>query len=165
MGDRIAVMRDGILQQVGAPQTLYETPQNLFVAAFIGSPAMNFATVKIQDGGLALSGKRLELGGGGLAGAVARREDGSDLVLGFRPEHMSLAGGTNSAVRIPAKVDVVEYLGHEELVHAQVDGHEIVALSAPHPSLRAGATVEFAVPVEHLHLFDPVTEERLVPNG
>jgi multiple sugar transport system ATP-binding protein len=162
MGDRIAVMRDGILQQVGSPQALYENPRNLFVAAFIGSPAMNFATVRVDSGGLALGERRLELGGTA-ARAVAERVDGSTLVIGFRPEHMSLADGDRTnVVRIPAKVDVVEYLGHEELVHAQTNGTEIVALSEPHPSLRAGASVEFAVPMENLHLFDPETEERLV---
>jgi multiple sugar transport system ATP-binding protein len=162
MGDRIAVMREGVLQQVGSPQALYENPVNLFVAAFIGSPAMNFLTVRVDGSGLTLGQTRLELPGGP-APAVSRRPSGSSLVLGFRPEHMTLTNGARgAAISIPAKVDVVEYLGHEELIHAQTEGVEIVALSEPHPSLRAGATVDFAVPVEKLHLFDPDTEERLI---
>ena len=83
-------------------------------------------------------------------------------MIGFRPEHMSLAGDGNSpVVNIPATIDVVEYLGHESLVHVQTTGTEMVALSEPHPSMRAGATVEFTSPVENVHLFDPETEERL----
>jgi multiple sugar transport system ATP-binding protein len=161
MGDRIAVMRNGVLQQVGNPQSLYEQPRNVFVAAFIGSPAMNFATARVDGGALVLGETKLELTGQA-ARALASRPSGSSLVVGFRPEHMTLADGdVPAAVRIPARVDVVEYLGHEELIHAQTDGTEIVALSEPHPSLRAGAAVEFAVPVDRLHLFDPETEERL----
>ena len=162
MGDRIAVMRDGILQQVGSPQMLYENPRNLFVAAFIGSPAMNFLTVKTDGQVLLLGENRIELPDGSL-GAVSGRPSGSALVIGFRPEHLTLANGTVSgAVRIPARIDVVEYLGHEELIHAQSEGTEIVALSEPHENLRAGASVEFAVPADRLYLFDPETEERLV---
>jgi multiple sugar transport system ATP-binding protein len=161
MGDRIAVMREGVLQQVGSPQALYESPRNIFVAAFIGSPAMNFATVRVEDGRLALGEEKLELAGSA-ARLVAQRPSGSSLVIGFRPEHMSLAvGAPPTSVKIPATVDVVEYLGHEELVHAQTNGHEMIVLSEPHPSLRPGANVEFAVPVENVHLFDPETEERL----
>ena len=165
MGDRIAVMSNGVLQQVGSPQVLYESPRNLFVAAFIGSPAMNFATLR-RDGDAVLLGERkLELAGGA-AKAVAGRPAGSGIVMGFRPEHMRLASGADSrAITIPALVDVVEYLGNDELVHARIggaDGNEIVALSEPHPSLKAGETVEFEVSADKVHFFDPESEERLL---
>jgi multiple sugar transport system ATP-binding protein len=162
MGDRIAVMRTGVLQQVGTPQVLYESPRNLFVAAFIGSPAMNFATVSADGGAVMLGDRKLVLADGA-AKSIAGRPSGSPVVMGFRPEHMLLAqDDVPGAITIPATVDVVEYLGNEELVHARVDGTEIVALSEPHPSLKAGEQVEFAVPADKVHFFDPESEERIL---
>src|ERR671922_1311189 len=86
MGDRIAVMRDGILQQVGPPPELYERPVNKFVAAFIGSPAMNFAIVRAEDGQLKMGSARVELTGAP-AKAADSRPDGAQVLIGFRPEH------------------------------------------------------------------------------
>ncbi len=161
MGDRIAVMRDGLLQQVGSPQELYDHPVNVFVAGFIGSPAMNFATTKTEGKDLILGGAKLVLAGD-QARAADSRPDGADVLIGFRPEHIELANGQESdAVRFPAKVDVVEYLGNEELVHAQAEGHEIVALLPSDKKVSVGDTVTFAVPMEKLHVFDPDSEKAL----
>src|SRR6266702_121398 len=144
MGDRIAVMSHGVLQQVGTPPALYDRPNNLFVAAFIGSPAMNFATAKAEDGALRLGDVRLELTGAPARAAAQRR--GKDLLIGFRPEDLGLDGQPGSgAVRIPAHIDVVEYLGHEELLHAQSEGHEIVALVSSEQKVQAGQNVEFSI--------------------
>jgi multiple sugar transport system ATP-binding protein len=161
MGDRIAVMSRGVLQQVGTPPALYDNPVNVFVAAFIGSPAMNFARATADDGDLRMGNAKLELSG--RAARAAQHHRGKDLLIGFRPEDLELNGHPGSgAVRIPAKVDVVEYLGHEELLHAQAEGHEIVALVPSDKKVQVGDAVEFAIPSEKLHLFDPETEERLV---
>ena len=161
MGDRIAVMKAGVLQQVGSPQELYEQPRNVFVAAFIGSPAMNLLTARSEGERLVLDGAVLELPEGP-ARAAARRRAGAEVVLGFRPEHVDLAArSADGSVSFPARVDVVEYLGHEELVHAQAAGVEITALCQPHPALEDGATVDLAVPADRLHLFDPESEMRL----
>jgi multiple sugar transport system ATP-binding protein len=92
MGDRIAVMRDGLLQQIGSPEELYTSPQNVFVAGFIGSPAMNLVPSEVVDAG-----------GGRIAG--------------FRPEHVDLGPGRGDALTFTATVEVVEYLGDEQLVH------------------------------------------------
>ena len=128
MGDRIVVMRDGILQQVGTPQELYDHPVNVFVAGFIGSPAMNFATTTSEGKDLVLGGHKLTLTGQ-QARAADSRPDGANVLIGFRPEHITLANGTDEdLVRFPAEVDVVEYLGSEELIHAKAAGNEIVAL-------------------------------------
>jgi multiple sugar transport system ATP-binding protein len=160
MGDRIAVMSMGVLQQVGSPPELYDNPVNVFVAAFIGSPAMNFATAKAHEGHLELGGTRLELTGPP-AKAVAQNK-GRDLLIGFRPEDMELNGqpGSNE-VGIPARIDVVEYLGHEELLHGQAEGHEIVALVPSDKKVQAGDEVKFAIHVDKLHVFDPETELSL----
>ena len=160
MGDRIAVMSLGVLQQVGSPEVLYEHPVNVFVAAFIGSPAMNFATAKAENGALKLGGTTLELTG--RAARAAQQHPGKDLLIGFRPEHLELGTGNGTGtVRIPAKVDVVEYLGHEELIHAQAEGHEILALVPSEKKVQIGDPVEFTIPPDRLHVFDPETEESL----
>jgi multiple sugar transport system ATP-binding protein len=162
MGDRIAVMRDGLLQQVGSPQELYDHPTNVFVAGFIGSPAMNFATAKAEGKDLMFGGAKLELAGE-QAKAAESRPDGANLLIGFRPEHIEVANGTTGAgaVRFPARVDVVEYLGNDELIHAQAEDTEIVALLPSDQKLSVGETVNFAVPMEKLHIFDPESERTL----
>jgi multiple sugar transport system ATP-binding protein len=162
MGDRIAVMRDGILQQVGSPPELYTRPVNKFVAAFIGSPAMNFAMVRAEDGTLKLGSATLELTGQRAKAASERK--GRDLEIGFRPEDLQLANGSiaGRVCRFPAKVEVVEYLGNLELLHADAEGNEIVALVPSERDVKVGQKVEFAIPVDKLHLFDPETEESLV---
>jgi multiple sugar transport system ATP-binding protein len=162
MGDRIAVMRDGYLQQVGSPPELYTRPVNKFVAGFIGSPAMNFATVRAHDGGLKLGSATLELRGA--RAKAAEQLKGKDLEIGFRPEDLQLGNGDapGGAVRLPAKVEVVEYLGNQELLHADAEGTEIVALVPSDRKVQIGDDVEFALPQEKLHLFDPETEESLV---
>ena len=163
MGDRIAVMRDGVLQQIGTPQELYDHPVNIFVAGFIGSPSMNFATTKAEGKDLMFGGSKLELAGV-QARAADSRPDGASVLIGFRPEHIEIANGTAgvNAVRFPAKVDVVEYLGNEELIHAQAEGSEIVALLPSDRDVKVGQTVDFTVPMDKLHIFDPDSEKTLV---
>jgi multiple sugar transport system ATP-binding protein len=161
MGDRIAVMKDGLLQQVGPPPELYERPVNKFVAAFIGSPAMNFATVHADQGNLKLGNQVLTLGG--RREKIANERHGKQLEIGFRPEDLEIANGAgDGAVRFPAKVDVVEYLGNQELLHADAEGNEIVALVSSDQKVKVGDNVEFTIPNDKLHLFDPETEESLV---
>jgi multiple sugar transport system ATP-binding protein len=161
MGDRIAVMKDGLLQQVGTPEELYLHPANLFVAGFIGSPAMNFVTVTTAGGEVMMGKSRLGLGGEP-AKVVAAQSPGADLTIGFRPEHLSLANGASDAFRFPAVVDVVEYLGNEELIHARAEGNDIVALLPSDRKVKAGDNVELAVPLDRLFVFDPESEKALV---
>jgi multiple sugar transport system ATP-binding protein len=165
MGDRIAVMSNGVLQQVGSPEALYTNPVNVFVAAFIGSPAMNFARAVAENGDLKLGGTKLELSGRAKRAAV-QHGAGKDLLVGFRPEDLALDGaGGEGAVQIPAQVDVVEYLGHEELIHSQAEGHEVVALVPSEKKVQVGDQVRFTIPSDKLHLFDPESEERLIGTG
>ncbi|HEY8921426.1 MAG TPA: sn-glycerol-3-phosphate ABC transporter ATP-binding protein UgpC [Candidatus Limnocylindria bacterium] len=162
MGDRIAVMKDGLLLQVGTPEELYTHPANLFVAGFIGSPAMNFVTVTTAGGELMMGQTRLSLGGEP-ARVVAAQIPGKSLTIGFRPEHLKLANGTtDSVMRFPAEVDVVEYLGNEELIHARAEGNDIVALLPSDRKVKAGEQVELAVPLDRLYVFDPTSEKALI---
>jgi multiple sugar transport system ATP-binding protein len=161
MGDRIAVLHAGMLQQVGTPRDLYDHPQNAFVAGFIGSPAMNFVTVQVDGARVRLGDQVLSLGD--KAGRTASdRPVGSSLLMGFRPEHMDIVDGDAQAVSIPVAVDVVEFLGNEELLHAKAEETEIVAIVPSARRVKPGDRVSLGVPLDKLYLFDPSTEESLL---
>ena len=138
MGDRIAVMKLGVLQQVGPPEELYREPRNLFVAGFIGSPAMNLVPVEVLDG----------------AGGQGR-------VAGFRPEHVELASGGGNGIGFDARVEVVEYLGDEQLVHLTRKDTAIQAKLPVEEQIGSGQELKLAVPRDKLLLFDADTEERV----
>ena len=164
MGDRIAVMRDGLLQQAGTPQDLYSSPANLFVAGFIGSPAMNLAAAKTSDAGVIFGDVRVALSGS-RAEAAAKRPVGTEVTLGFRPEHLELAAAGSdgdSLAHIPASIDVVEFLGNDELIHAQAEGLEILALVSSSRKAQVGDKVDFTIPMDKLYLFDTASGESLV---
>jgi multiple sugar transport system ATP-binding protein len=123
---------------------------------------MNFATTKSEGKDLMFGGHKLELTGD-QARAADSRPDGSQLLIGFRPEHIELANGQEGpVVRFPATVDVVEYLGNEELIHAQAEGSEIVALVPSERQVKPGQDIELGVPLDKLHVFDPETEQALI---
>ena len=161
MGHRIAVMRAGILHQAGTPQELYERPANVFVAGFIGSPAMNFAPARF-DGARLVSGALRVTPAGVVGQRVASLPSGSEVLLGFRPEHLDLPETPGPEdIRLPAAIEVVEYLGDEILVHARMDEREIVALIASDHPVQVGDRVSFSLSPEKLHLFDPATEQAI----
>ncbi|HMC52245.1 MAG TPA: sn-glycerol-3-phosphate ABC transporter ATP-binding protein UgpC, partial [Acidimicrobiales bacterium] len=169
MGERIAVMRDGVLQQVGTPRQLYESPRNLFVAGFIGSPAMNMMTGRVvldgENVSLALDGTSLGLSGRS-ATLARRRGDGSMVTVGMRPEHLDVAsGGDGDVVRVPVQVDVVEFLGSEELIHTSFAGSEVVALLPVARDPHVGDRLDLAISDALVHVFDPETERSLGPGG
>jgi multiple sugar transport system ATP-binding protein len=175
LGQRVAVLRGGVLQQCDTPQRLYECPSNIFVAEFIGSPAMNLYAAM-----LARDGDSLQLGSQQLAlpAAAARRHRslerhvGGEVVVGIRPEHLSLArDGVASTLSV--EVDVVEALGSEQLVHFRLDAKRVyaagveeeqdAALAAggsgvaridPKASVRSGERITLAVQTGELHFFD-----------
>jgi multiple sugar transport system ATP-binding protein len=164
MGHRIAVMDLGVLQQVGPPQLVYDRPANLFVAGFLGSPAMNIATGPVvsraDDGGaevgVRLSGGMLELSA---AEAAAARADGRDeVVVGVRPEDLAL----DDQGPLSARVAVVEDLGHERHVACRFEGGElwIARLDARAPYPRIDEPVHLSA--RRLHLFSPRSGTRLV---
>jgi multiple sugar transport system ATP-binding protein len=158
MGTRIAVMDKGELQQVGPPQELYENPKKLFVAGFIGSPAMNFVNVK-RDGD--------QVKGEGITLPIPTRyrsglDGATDLIAGFRPEHLELGDLPNSAT-IRANADVVEFLGDEELLHVTVQGHQgdVVAVVSSEHRVKPGDVVDLKLPLEKLHLFDAASGDAV----
>jgi multiple sugar transport system ATP-binding protein len=167
MGDRIAVMSKGELQQVGTPLEVYEKPSNLFVASFIGTPPMNFIPATLADGGATVvaSGFRVPVPRAvraGIAESIAGR-DGAKMVLGIRPENIREASreGAGGTVPVTAKVEFVEPLGYEVIVHGRVGDDLIVAKVDPHRAPKMGSMVDLVVEVDAVHLFDAATEKRL----
>jgi len=167
MGTRIAVMSEGLLQQVGSPQVLYDTPVNRFVAGFIGSPAMNFVDVKLDGTGDAA---RL-VGPGDWAVSLPQRyrdnafsRTGKPLVAGFRPEHLEIGEGGSGLGHFRARADVVEYLGNEELLHVSAADQDVVAIVDSSHRVRPGDIVTLTLPLEKLHLFDGESGLTLAPD-
>jgi multiple sugar transport system ATP-binding protein len=158
MGSRIAVMSEGVLQQVGTPQQLYDHPTNKFVAGFIGSPAMNFVDVEVSDGQLK--------GPGDWTIPVPPRAreaatSGRRVVAGFRPEHIEIGEAAADRGSFRARADVVEYLGNEELLHVSAADQDIVAIVDSDHRVRPGDIVNLFVPLEKVHLFDPESGETI----
>jgi multiple sugar transport system ATP-binding protein len=161
MGTRIAVMSDGLLQQVGTPQVLYDQPANRFVAGFIGSPSMNFVEVTASDGRLTgPDGWAINLPTR-LRNAVGS-STGRKLVAGFRPEHLELKDAEGDSFTIPGRADVVEYLGNEELLHVTALAKDIVAIVDSDNRVKPGDVLQLLVPYSKLHLFDAETGASLI---
>ena len=163
MGSRIAVMKDGRLQQVGTPLEVYERPENTFVAAFIGTPPMNFWTATIGDGGAALASEGLTLPVPDSLRELTAGKDGRGVVVGLRPEHLLGAGkptrGPTS--RLSVTVEIAEPLGHEVIVHARLGEDVLVAKLDPHRAPRIDEPLELTVELDALQLFDAATTRRL----
>ena len=163
MASRVAILESGVLQQVGAPQAVYDRPANLFVARFIGNPPMNTlaATVASVDG----SGTRADVvGGGSLPIGPEAGSPGRSIVVGVRPEHLHVAAPDSSGV--PATVRVVESLGHEALVLCRVDSAEgdvVVRIDSDAPRPNPGDAVRLTCAAADVHLFDAATTERIDP--
>jgi multiple sugar transport system ATP-binding protein len=155
VGDRVAVLDGGVLQQVGTPRELYEQPANLFVAGFIGEPAMNLVHVRRErENGLdVLRADGVELP----VPAMPEAPEG-ELIVGFRAEDVRLAGEPAAGEgRIRGRCELVEYLGSQLLVHVRVGADEIVLRDDTDDHIKVGDTVACAVPASGLRSFDPRT--------
>jgi multiple sugar transport system ATP-binding protein len=187
MGDRVAVIRDGYLQQCDQPQILYDHPVNMFVAAFIGSPEMNLYEVVLDPGATAVHlgsqviplSEQVRIAHPSLAGYAGR-----GLVAGLRPEHLpaaDLPGADIEGPQIEGKVDLVEALGSELLVHFTIDAHRVLAEGVhdadaeqliqggegvarvdPRSTLKPGETGRFSVDIDRMQFFDPTSGETII---
>jgi multiple sugar transport system ATP-binding protein len=147
MSDRIAVMHEGVLQQFGTPGEVYNRPANLFVASFIGAPAMNLLRGAVEQGAFVHPALRLAL-----AGAIAR-----DVVLGVRPEDVVLGSGPFSA-----RVRLVEPTGHEKIAQLDIEGGDTLTIRADAEApLAAGETLRWNLRASRLHMFDAASGARL----
>src|SRR3712207_1496664 len=161
MGHRVAVMLDGVLQQVDTPRALYDTPGNVFVAGFIGSPAMNIKTVRLSDSGAQFAELALPL----TREQVAAARDGGDgkVTIGFRPEAADLVGASEGGM--PIIVDLVEDLGSDANVygHAELDGgsERFVVRTDRRNMPHMGDTVYVRPHTNQQHVFHAGTGQRL----
>jgi multiple sugar transport system ATP-binding protein len=164
MGDRIVIMKDGLIQQVGAPLEVYAAPQNQFVAGFIGSPAMNFipATVASKDGQLCFSHAGFNLPvPAAKSKALAGYKD-KPVTMGIRPEDVHEAKPQDAAnSTFEALVEVVEPIGHEIYLDVKIGPAEIIARVSPDTPVKVGQKIRLAATTEKLHAFDQQTEKAI----
>ena len=164
LGDRVVVMKDGLVQQAGEPLELYNTPANRFVAGFIGSPGMNFVPVSLRrvDGALWAenTGIRIKLPAA-IEGRLGRYAD-KQVTLGIRPEDLHLASAADPPeLGFDAVVVVVEKLGSETLLDVEVGAHMMVAAVEPSVGAKAHERLRLALNPERLHFFDGETEAAI----
>ena len=179
MGDRVTVMRDGTLQQVDTPQNLYDNPDNVFVAAFIGSPAQNLYDATVGEGA-----RSIKLGSQSvdLPEAVVLKRPGlrayigKDVVVGMRPEHLRAEAPSVTGPKLTGDVELVEALGSEQVVHFTIDAHRVIAEGAfdkdeaaavksgegvarveAKTPVKPGDRMTFSVDVEDMQFFDAQT--------
>ncbi|MEM0172638.1 MAG: ABC transporter ATP-binding protein [Nitrososphaeria archaeon] len=163
LGDRVAVLNDGFLQQVGTPKELYDTPRNTFVAGFIGSPPMNMIEgnlVKKNEGLMIDLGVCMFELPTWIEEKIKETEE-SKVTLGFRPEHITLAKKYQKNA-IEAKVDILELIGRELHVHLTVGEYSFVAITVPTDDIKVGENVWMVPNEEKIHIFDRKTGERLI---
>ncbi len=168
LGDRVAVMRDGHLHQVGRPQEVYRQPVDRFVAVFVGSPPMNFVPATLtQDGGVLYLARQ---GEPSIAVPVSMADPlqfyiGRELVLGIRPEDLEDAAHTQNTKHdrtLKAKVEVVEHLGAETMLYLSLGSIPIAARVHPESRAAVGEMVELVLDMDKAHLFDKQTEKRII---
>jgi len=161
MGDRVAVLKDGLLQQCASPRELYETPQNVFVAGFMGSPAMNLVSGKVSEGGVAFDGTVLPVDR-----TVLSKITGDTATVGFRPESLSVVADGSG---FPVTVNLVEELGSDAFLYGTTGrtggevalSNDIVARVEPRSIPAAGSVVHLAINPGQMHVFDGATGLRV----
>jgi len=156
MGERIAVMSEARLQQVGSPQELYDHPDNRFVAGFIGSPSMNFLEVEASGSGdsVVLKGNGVEIPLPDRYKAAFSKHSGRKFIAGVRPEHLDVKQEGPSGT-LSGNADVVEYLGNEELIHFTVGDVDTVALIGSEHRVKPGDDLVLRISLDKVHLLDP----------
>ncbi|TDX44388.1 ABC transporter ATP-binding protein [Orenia marismortui] len=171
LADRIVVMKEGVIQQIDDPITLYNQPNNMFVAGFIGSPAMNFLDCRIESRGeeLVLVGNSFELTvPEDMSQAMKELQTylNKEVVFGIRPEDIidpeTVEGNVDNVDNVEAVVEVVEPMGSEINLHVSVGGQTIVAIVDPHSKARVGDTMKLAFDLNKMHIFDAETEEAII---
>ncbi|MFY9930871.1 MAG: sn-glycerol-3-phosphate ABC transporter ATP-binding protein UgpC [Streptosporangiaceae bacterium] len=179
MGDRVTVLRDGVLQQVDTPQNLYDNPDNIFVAAFIGSPAQNLYDATLTEGARSIKLGSQEVP---LPDAVRVKRPAlasyanKEVVIGMRPEHLPAAKPGDTGSTLVGNVDLIEALGSELVVHFTIDAHRVIAegalekdeaeavgagegvarVEAKNP-VKVGDKMTFNIDIEDMQFFDPAT--------
>ena len=155
MADRIVVMKEGYVQQVGSPRELYFNPVNMFVAGFIGEPPMNFVRGTVKGGRINVGGVALDLAV--KLGEKLVKYEGKELVFGFRPEAIKLGEHDNAYV-LPANVELTEMLGDNTNVYIKMQEQQAILKVDPHDTPETDSDIIFSIPYESVYLFDGETE-------
>ena len=170
MGDRIAVLKDGLLQQVGTPREMYDKPANQFVAGFIGSPAMNMGTFTVEGDVASLGAAKVKLPEATKAAIVP--EDNGKVVIGFRPEALDVVSADDE-LSIPVKISFVEELGSDAYIYGELagdhesslgsgeDASQIIVRVAPRTAPKPGEIINVAIRSGQEHIFSASTGDRL----
>ena len=173
LGDRIVIMKDGFVQQIGTPQEVFEKPINIFVAGFIGTPQMNFFNARLEKKGgdysVEYAGASFPLDGEMSAKLAGKGQQSADVILGVRPEHIAVQKDP-SASAIEASIEVSELMGSELYLHATGEGGQEVVIRTPTVELPAeyrggvpyGTKLRFTFSPSLIHLFDPESEKSLL---
>jgi ABC-type sugar transport system ATPase subunit len=164
LADRVVVMRDGRVEQIGTPDVIYNQPASLFVAGFIGAPTMNLvaARLDIRNGALVVAlGGEASFAVSAEHAAAYRDWVGRDVVLGLRPEDLAWAKTDVDAATVEVAASVVEPLGADTLVFFEISGLEMVARLPPEAVRHTGDRVRLRPDLRHMHLFDPATGRRI----
>ena len=167
MSDRIVIMKDGVIQQVDAPQALYDSPCNMFVAGFIGSPQMNFLPARIESNGygydLAITDNKLPISPEQITEKLIKYV-GKQVILGVRPEDLRVADAplrSASEPTIDMVVNIAEPMGSEIYLYLDYRNEQLTARVPPNRTYRSGEKVRVAINISKIHLFNPETEEAI----
>jgi multiple sugar transport system ATP-binding protein len=158
LATRVAVMRAGVIEQYAPPDELYERPETLFVAGFVGSPAMNFLPAELLGGAARRGALTLPVSGYNFRAPVS---DGSKIVVGLRPENIAIADDRNTGTVVDASLQFLEPMGADTLAWFDVDGARISARLPPHRARDLPTNVRLSLDMTHASLFDQQTERRL----
>jgi len=167
MADRIVVMKDGLIQQVATPHEVYSHPNNVFVAGFIGLPAMNFFDGELLEEGNAIyfraPGLNIHLQETRYSALREAGVIGKSVIFGIRPEniHDSTASPVHNVAQIEARIEVVELMGFEMYVHGKLAGQAITARFDARPDIQPGAIAKFTFDMDKFHSFSKVTENTV----
>ncbi|MBS4171870.1 sn-glycerol-3-phosphate ABC transporter ATP-binding protein UgpC [Bacillus sp. FJAT-49736] len=165
MATRIVIMKDGVIQQVGTPKEVYDSPVNMFVAGFIGSPAMNFFKGKLEDGSFIISDKvQIAVPDGKMKVLREKGYVGKDIVLGIRPEDIHdepIFLDASPGSKIVANIEVSELTGAETMLYSQIEGQDFISRVDSRTEIRIGDKVELALDMNKVHFFDQETEMNI----
>ncbi|GAB3802985.1 ABC transporter ATP-binding protein [Virgibacillus kimchii] len=164
MATRLVVMKDGIIQQVGAPKEVYDAPENVFVGGFIGSPSMNFFSGKLTDGLFDLGNVKIKVPEDKLKLLKDQNYEGKDLILGVRPEDIhddTEFLEANPGSTVTATIDVAELMGAESYLYSKIDEQDFVARVDSRTDVSGGKQVNLAFDMTNAHFFDADTEDRI----
>ncbi|WP_079507872.1 ABC transporter ATP-binding protein [Mesobacillus jeotgali] len=166
MATRLVVMKDGVIQQVGAPKEVYENPENVFVGGFIGSPSMNFFNGKLEEGKFTVNNSSIAIPEGKMKVLRSQGYVGKDIILGVRPEDLHdepvfIDASQGSTVK--ATVEVSELTGAETMIYSQFEGQDFVARVDSRTDVEPGQVMELAFDMNKVHFFDAETEVRIRP--